>query len=607
MCGGVVLLGIGVLVGRLTGSGAPGNESGEVAMRIPHSKGSLLSIPPVEANPGATGGKGNVPGKKKLASTTQNLLNLFNSPGSDVMTNFQNALRGMSAKRIGDVLVDIETLPNHARRRELRERLVDYLTMTNPVEALTLREKVSGQNILDKAFKQLGRNGLASAMKHIEALEDAGDRKSALVAAFVGASEIDPAQAFAALKTVPGVSRDHYHEVFDNWAETDPIAAATAALTVTSNEERRAALKIVGREWGEQDPQAVLQWLEGAALSASERQSIQKSALDGLIRRDPVAALELMPGLDTTMRNRLLPDTIRQLARKNPEAALEWIQNEPESYVKSKVVREAIGQLADKLPMETLELARTNPEIKDNAVGTAFSRLTREDLPLALKTLKEWEGDPMYRQALTNVAHSYAREDSEKAMIWAESLPADNKGEALRSIIESVVYNEDPQSAIKYLDRLSSEENSGNLQSAVSTISQRWVERDPAAAADWLQNFRGLDENGEQRAYSSLTNRWAQDDPIGASEWIAGLPESKGRDSAASVLAHRIRRDDPERAIAWAESISDDNNRNQTLQSVYREWMQTDPDSAMQSLNSSTLPEQTKSRWIQRQKRPQIE
>ena len=543
--------------------------------------------------------------------------------GALATVGLYRSLGAMNGGQISEMLLNVDAIPNHARRREMRERLVDYITMTDPERALELRDTIDGQNILNKSFKQLGRNGLVGALAVMEKLEDPRDRRKALLSAFVGASEIDPAGAFASLKTTPGVGPSHYHEVFDNWAETDPLAAARAALTVENPSDRRSALKIVGQEWAERDPQAVLDWLDTVQLSSYERESIRKSALAGISRRDPKAALEILAGVDQGTRNRILPDTIRYLADKDPQAAIDWIRQAPDGYAKNKAMEEALGELAQKAPLETIEIADNYPEMRENALVNAFGTLARNDLPDAMERLKAYEGDPVYSNLLRNLASSYAREKPEEALAWALDLPSEHRSQVLGSVVSNMS-RVDPELAIKNLDKLATDENRSYHDSAVQNIASNWARRDPFAAAAWLQSLP--DSNGKTngisqvvhqlaevdpvsaaeflqtlpespnkiQSISQVADQWARVDPVSASEWIGGLPAGPNRDAAASTLVNRIQRHDPERAIAWAESISDENNRNSHLRNVYRDWLRTDNTAALQSLAGSGLPDQMK-------------
>ena len=158
---------------------------------------------------------------------------MINNPnGQAAINRFYQMLGNMPSKDIADLIVDVDKYPNHSRRRETREMIIDYLAMADPMKALEVHEKLPTKGIFGKAFRQLGRTDPAQALSVMNTLEKSSDKGSALTSIFVGASEVNPSGAFALLKTTEGVGPQHYHEVFDNWAETDPTTAAKMALTV---------------------------------------------------------------------------------------------------------------------------------------------------------------------------------------------------------------------------------------------------------------------------------------------------------------------------------------------------------------------------------------
>ncbi|MEZ5325054.1 MAG: hypothetical protein R3F19_08315 [Verrucomicrobiales bacterium] len=576
-----------MVIGRYSsGSSGDGRDGAEASAAV------YRGVSPVVGGDG--GGK--KAGDKKQTAGTQvdprRLFNIFNAADGNAATvGFYETLRSMSSSQISEMLANVDAFPNHARRRETRERLIDYLTMIDPLKALELRETLPGKGILSKAFQQLGRNGLSEAVRIANTMEDAGDRRSALVAAYVGASEIDPVGSFATLKTMPEATASHYHEVFDNWAETDPRAAALAALTVESAANRRSALQIVGQEWAESDPESALAWIKTAQLSSYERENMRSSALKGFAKRDPAAALEMLSTMDASTRAKHLPDTIQALASRDPAAALTWIREEPPGYAKNRAVEKAIGSLANKAPEETLQLAREFPELAGNVLGSAFYNLSRNDLPGALEKLKEWDGTDHYRDALQNVASAYSNQDPDGALKWAMALPEEQKSNIVRSVIGNIA-NDDPLQAASHLDKLANPENQSNHDNAVSSIASSWARRDPVAAAEWVQSMP--DSNGRNNGLQTVADRWARVDPVGASEWIAALPAGESRDFAASALINNIQNDDPEMAIAWSENLTNPDQRQQSLYQVYSEWLNRDRTTALESLASSALSDDMK-------------
>jgi hypothetical protein len=173
-CVGLALLGIGVGIGRVSGPKVSGDGDSPSDSNTGGSFRTLMAggRGPNKKDKGKAGVK-----ESPQGADASKILDVFNVPNGSLATaGLYSALQKMSGDQISEMLVGVKAVPNHARRREVRERLVDYLTMTDPVKALELRDTIVGEGILDKSFKQLGRNGLASAAALIEQLEDQGLR-----------------------------------------------------------------------------------------------------------------------------------------------------------------------------------------------------------------------------------------------------------------------------------------------------------------------------------------------------------------------------------------------------------------------------------------------
>ncbi|MGY8686482.1 MAG: hypothetical protein ACKVHP_01890, partial [Verrucomicrobiales bacterium] len=522
----------------------------------------------------------------------------INNPnGQAAINQFYQMLGAMPSKDIANLILDVDKYPNHSRRRETREMIIDYLAMADPMKALEVHDELPTKGIFGKAFKQLGRTDPAQALAVMNKLENSGDKSSALSSIFVGASEVDPAGAFELLKKTEGVGPQHYHEVFDNWAESDPTTAAKMALTVESPAARREALKIVGQEWAEGDPLGVLDWISNTEVSAYERETMRSSALEAYAKRDAKAAMDLLANMDPAVRNRALPGAMRRLMDQDPDAAIAWIRDEPDSFAKFRTLKNSVYALANKAPEETIALAREFPEIKDNALSNAFSSLASNDLQAALDKAAEWKNDPEYANIMSNIAAGYGNKNPEEALEWANGLEEGVRENAMGSAMSRLARN-DPSAAIKHLDDLGIGQDDPVFKNSVRQIASSWAQQDPVSASEWINTLPNPEL--QTQAISTVADRWADIDPVSASEWIGGLSEGPARDQAATQLINQIQRDDPESAAAWAASIGDENQRNNALSNVFRQWTSMDPNSALGAIQNSALPDEMKQNFLQR-------
>ena len=592
-------LALGVILGRgPLAESTEGNASGDILMT---PGGSLLDSSGASngsnGTSGATGRSGavDVAGASPAADA---LLGVINNPNGQAAVNrFYTMLGKMPSKDIAQLVVDIDNYPNHSRRRESRELIIDYLTMTDPMKALEVRKDLPDRGILGKAFKQLGRMNPDEAVRALDSLETPGDRSSALRSIFVGASEIDPAGAFALLKRTDEANPQLYHEVFDNWAEMDPTTAARTALTVTKPAERREALKIIAKEWAERDPKALFDWISNDGLNTLERETMRNEAMGAYANRDAKAAMEMLEGMDAGVRNRALPSVVRELVEQDPQAAADWLRTAPDSFAKYKAIEENSWRFANEAPGLAIDLAQEIPEMRERTLSSAFSTLAQQDFDSAMAKADDWKDSPDYQNIMQSIASGYSSKNPEEALEWANTLDdADIRNSAISNAI-SRLSGEDPNLALKELDGLGLSTDDTTYQNSIRNVASSWARIDPVSASEWIDTLP--DENLQSNAIQSVADRWARIDPVSASEWIGGLNEGPARDQAASTLVRRIQRDDPESAAIWAGSIGDESIRNNTLNSVFSNWMQRDPDGAMSAIEGSSLPEGMKNNFRQ--------
>lgn len=124
----------------------------------------------------------------------------------------------------------------------------------------------------------------------------------------------------------------------------------------------------------------------------------------------------------------------------------------------------------------------------------------------ALQWLSRYEGEPYHRNALAAALQS-----------------ATSFGRL-----------EDPAAIASFLDRQSVDVRADSL----SAVANAWAERDPAAAARWVEQV-ALSENTEERRLAAVSNvaaRWAAQDAEAAGNWALRFPAAETRDQALGMV-----------------------------------------------------------------------
>ncbi|MFO1515031.1 MAG: hypothetical protein U1F83_19350 [Verrucomicrobiota bacterium] len=89
-------------------------------------------------------------------------------------------------------------------------------------------------------------------------------------------------------------------------------------------------------------------------------------------------------------------------------------------------------------------------------------------------------------------------------------------------------------------------------------------------------------------------NNWAQNDPVGAGKFLAGLPESKSRDSAAQSYVSQLSWQSPELAAPFVNFIADENQRFSSAMNLTHNYIRSDPAGAEKWIAGLDLDEEKK-------------
>lgn len=107
-----------------------------------------------------------------------------------------------------------------------------------------------------------------------------------------------------------------------------------------------------------------------------------------------------------------------------------------------------------------------------------------------------------------------------------------------------------------------------------------WSARDPAAVAEFARQIP--DPNARTAALTEALRRWIERDPASAAVWINTIEPSAEFDVSARALATMppLLSRHPNVALGWAASVVDPTLRAETLRTVVLSWAQTDSTAA---------------------------
>jgi len=292
----------------------------------------------------------------------------------------------------------------------------------------------------------------------------------------------DPQAALAALQSMSDdprfVALLPGPEIFDQWAQQNPTAAAAAASQLTGFQQN-SALREIASTWSQQDPIAALAW----ANTLPEGQG-QVAALNAILSiysmQDPAAAADyFLANRDNLSSAFTLNNSLQAIAQN-------WAATDPSAFLAW-----ANQNLTDR------------PVIYKQSTNLALQQLGNTDPVAAVAYLAQNPDPNVLAQATPILAAAWGQQDPQAALAWAQSLSSDNV--SLRS-------------------------------SAISQAISGWVATNPAAAAAYVtQNLSDSPDFGNMTSH--LATAWGAFDPQAALQWANSLPpDVQSRVSIAAML-----------------------------------------------------------------------
>ena len=239
-----------------------------------------------------------------------------------------------------------------ARRPPHPDGEVGELVRTEPVEALCIAIQLEASpqrdEILRRAVAEWSvRNGEA-AFRWISAIADPVLRDELCSVAVVHFADHDPAAAAEILAShlPPGTARGQaLMALYQRWAQIDPAAAHASAVALPDFHERVRALEQVVRQLATDDPSGAIRMVVDDGLEEALPDLIEELTTRWAIL-DLTAAqewLELQP--QSEIRDRLVKQAAAVVARQNPSRAAEVVlESIPPGMTQDEAILAVLGE-----------------------------------------------------------------------------------------------------------------------------------------------------------------------------------------------------------------------------------------------------------------------
>lgn len=246
---------------------------------------------------------------------------------------------------------------------------------------------------------------------------------------------------------------------------------------------------------------------------------------------------ELNPGkaIEHALENKqsnAINGVITAWAQKNPIEALDWIQNNKDSFPKSNSID----------------------------YSGLFSNLAKTDLKKALEGLKDFDVAKQ-RNAFNGILRTAETSEDFLSILGKAGDFKDSSNK-----VSSTLYywsQKSPAEAIAWAETMESEKDK---KSAFRKIESAWLRKNPTEAADWIM----AQKEDKKSAVSTIVNGWDWREGDKLYKWVQGQGDGEARDNANYSLIRRYSYNNADLAKKAVDNITSDEIRKKAVTQLYR-------------------------------------
>lgn len=295
---------------------------------------------------------------------------------------------------------------------------------------------------------------------------------------------------------------------------------------------------------------------------------------------DPAAAMERAQKIaDESLRTNARAAVLQGWAYTNPSEVAAWAGQLPEGPLKSEVNAAAAAARSGNTPPVVIVFQGSgNSTERPNP----FSEMAATDLKAAIVEAAKLPTSFVRVQAYNAIAGVWAAKAPADAMKWALTLPDGNERGNERSVVGANIAmhwaRQSPRDAIEFIAALP---DVSNRQSWMMDTLKLWGEQDFDSALAWAQ--RTSDAGQRQRLLSLLLERWLKRDPKAAADFVLSLPAAHHAfASGTEKLVALWSANDPRAMEAFLRRTTPEQRSSQAVSFALSSWLQAAPEQAFQ-------------------------
>ncbi len=356
------------------------------------------------------------------------------------------------------------------------------------------------------------------------------------------------------------------------------IPAAVEKARRLSYSERWQVMQALGSRWAEIAPAAAAE----AAVKAGNDGTGWNSLLSGVVDKwsavDLPAAMTFLKTQPDSRRLQLMQTVIQSVARRDPQAALKILQEQPDTNQMGWMSNQVFEQWVQRDPAEAAKNAEgmKSGVTRDRALQSVAASWAAQDPASAMRWAEGFSDKANQNKLLRSIAQAWAQQDAKAVIEWAGKLyetglrqdalgaafgqiagtdpgaaeaqlrliPA---GQERDNLVNRIIgsYNQDPKSGLRFVELLP--QGPQRVATTVNLLS-RMAASDPKGAAEIFQTLPA-DQASNQLA--QFAGSLASGNLDFAKEWVDQLGDAKVKMQAVRSIAGVVARSEPKAAAEW--------------------------------------------------------
>ena len=395
------------------------------------------------------------------------------------------------------------------------------------------------------------------------ALASGDEARAALAAAYSARlSREELVKNIRDLQAQPGTNQDVVlRAMLKQLAAQNPSVALQLAMEKDPRADNEGVARMVAEQWASVDYAGLYDY---SRTLESDRMKYRMGsyAVEAWSANDPAAAFEYFSGLTFQDGGGLIGIAARELAKKDPNGALEALDTVKNDQIWDMAAGRIADVIARQAPEQAVDLLfdQTDPRAAAPMAGAIAAVLAESSVTNSIGVLNKIENGNVAQSFLFGMLRSVnAGNMNEFTANFSQIADANIRASAARSLARSVAV-QSPEQA----------------QGFVASLAE--------------------DERSRAQAYSGLASGYAANDPQAAVKWFDTLPQGADRENAIYGFVAQYQWRQPAESANWAMKITDAEARQRSLRSVLANWSRRDADGARtwatQTGNLQLLPTQ---------------